>query len=328
MSKLYIDMFHYVRDLSHSRYPAIKGMNISTFKQQIAFLKYHFTIVRMEEVIEAYYGGKKLPDQAVLLTFDDGYVDHFQFVLPVLQEEGLQGSFFVPGKTFTEHKLLDVNKIHFILATADIGELVQEIYRQLDYYRGSEFDIPCNEELYRQCAGEDRLDDVDTIFVKRLLQAVLPERLRNTISSNLFTQYVGISEEVFAHELYLNYDQMKYMKRQGMYFGLHGYDHYWMETLDDENMQKDIDKALQAMEELIDRNLWVMNYPYGVYNEQVIHYIKENGCKFGVTTQVDIADTDRDNPYMVPRLDAVDLPPVSEHYKSFEKKERAGLYDE
>lgn len=319
MSKLYIDMFHYVRDLAHSRYPAIKGMNIDTFKRQIAFLKSHFTIVRMEDVIEAYYGGKKLPDRAALLTFDDGYADHYQYVFPILQEEGLQGSFFVPGRTFTEHKLLDVNKIHFILATARIGELVQEVYGQLDHYRGSEFDIPGNEELYRQCAGEDRLDDRDTIFVKRLLQTVLPERLRNLISSNLFTKYVGISEEVFAHELYLNYDQMKCMKRQGMYFGLHGYDHYWMETLDDGIMHNDISRALSVMESFIERDAWVMNYPYGVYNEQVIRYIKENGCKIAVTTQVDIADTEKDNPFTIPRLDAVDLPPVSEHYRSLEK---------
>lgn len=54
MAKLYIIMYHYVRDLKNSRYPNIKGLDYELFKQQIAFLKEHFTIVAMEDVIEAW----------------------------------------------------------------------------------------------------------------------------------------------------------------------------------------------------------------------------------------------------------------------------------
>lgn len=36
--KLYIVMYHYVRDLQYSRYPQIKGMDYQLFKEQIAFL--------------------------------------------------------------------------------------------------------------------------------------------------------------------------------------------------------------------------------------------------------------------------------------------------
>jgi len=31
-----------------------------------------------------------------------------------LEEFGIQGSFFIPGKTFATHQLLNVNKIHYI----------------------------------------------------------------------------------------------------------------------------------------------------------------------------------------------------------------------
>ena len=30
-SKLFISMYHYTRDLQHSRYPAIKGLDINLF---------------------------------------------------------------------------------------------------------------------------------------------------------------------------------------------------------------------------------------------------------------------------------------------------------
>ena len=32
------------------------------------------------------------------------------------------------------------------------------------------------------------------------------------------------------------------------------------------------------MDELIDRNCFVMNYPYGNYSEEVISYVKQKGC--------------------------------------------------
>lgn len=39
MGKLYIAMYHYTRDLKHSRYPEIKGLDKELFKNQIEFMK-------------------------------------------------------------------------------------------------------------------------------------------------------------------------------------------------------------------------------------------------------------------------------------------------
>ena len=77
MSKLYISMYHYTRDLSHSRYPGIRGLEISLFRRQIEFMKNNFSIVTMEQVLDAVGGNGKLPEKALLLTFDDGYIDNY-----------------------------------------------------------------------------------------------------------------------------------------------------------------------------------------------------------------------------------------------------------
>lgn len=52
MSKLTIVMYHYVRDLKNSRYPGIKGLDYSLFKQQIEFFEQKFSVVTMEKVLE------------------------------------------------------------------------------------------------------------------------------------------------------------------------------------------------------------------------------------------------------------------------------------
>lgn len=314
MPKLYIVMYHYVRNLKYSRFPELKGLDLELFKEQIKFLKNNFNIIRMEDVIAYYTGNYVLPENAVLLTFDDGYSDNYLNVFPILQEEKLQGSFFIPAKTFIEHQVLDVNKVHFVLASTNINNLIQDLFQELDYYRGKEYDIPSNQELFNTYAKEERFDKKETIFVKRLLQTVLPEKLRNIIASNMFNKYVGLSEEKFAYELYVNYEQIKCMKRAGMYIGIHGYNHYWLGNLEVEKMQQDIKRALEVMGDIVISDSWVMNYPYGSYNDEVISYIREKGCVLGLTTDVKIADLSADNRYLLPRLDTNDFPPKSENY--------------
>ena len=317
MNKLCIVMYHYVRELKDSRYPAIKALDYSLFIQQVKFLKEHFNIVTMEDVIEAYNSKTaNLPENACLLTFDDGYIDCFTSVFPILKENNVQGSFFIPGKSLQENVLLDVNKIHFILACANPKDLVKDIFYQLDSVREQMPNLPSNKELFLEYGVESRFDDKETIFVKRILQKGLPASYRNSISSILLKKYVGVSERVLAKELYMNRDQIKCMKDSGMFIGIHGYDHYWLGNLNKEEMQQDIDKSLEIMDEFIDKNKWVINYPYGSYSKDVIEYIANKGCKLGLITKVKIADA-TDSKYELPRLNCNDFPPKSNAYASF-----------
>lgn len=319
MGKLYISMYHYTRDIKHSRYPQIKGLDKELFKTQIEYFKNKFNIVTMEQVIESIQTGEsyRLPDNALLLTFDDGYIDNYTVAYPILEEYGLQGSFFILGKTFATHQLLDVNKIHYILASADIYKLVEDLKKQMDYYRGSEYQYASTDELFHEYTVANRFDIKETIFVKRMLQTVLPEKLRNTISSNLFEKYVGVTEEQLAYELYMTEEQVRTMKRHGMFIGIHGYDHYWLGNLPQEQMKEDISLALDVLDQFIDRKQWVMNYPYGSYNQEVIRYIRQQGACIGLTTDVRVAELGKDSAFELPRLDCNDFPPKSENYKMY-----------
>ena len=308
-------MYHYVRDLRNSRYPEIKGMDISLFKKQISFFKENFNPITIEELIAHYDKGYELPEKPLLLTFDDGYIDNFTSVFPILQENDIQGSFFIPGKTFSENVLLDVNKIHFVLASAPIEELYNDVINEIDnLIANNEYHEMSKEEMIKQYAVANRFDPKEVVFVKRILQMVLPENIRNRISSELFKKYVGIEEDKFARELYMNIDQIKCMKRNGMYIGLHGYDHYWLGKLDKDKMEKDIERSMEVLSDVIDEDSFIMNYPYGSYNDDVLSFLRSKGCKLGMTTEVRVADTQIDDRLLLPRLDCNDYPPKSDNY--------------
>lgn len=316
MNKLEVVMYHYVRDLKNSRYPEIKGLDLALFKQQIEYLQKYYSFVGMQDVIDAIYSGKKLPDNAIMLSFDDGYIDHYTNVFPILANKGIPAFFAMPGKILNEGKVLDVNKIHFILASAPIDQVKKELYVKLAECRSMGFDIKLDEELYGEYAVANRFDSADTIFVKRILQNAIDEKARNIIVDHLFKEFVTDNEAAFVSELYMNMDQIKTMKKYNMYFGLHGYEHYWFDKLTETEYKQDIDRALEVFEGVIDRNSWVFCYPYGATQESLLQYCKSINCVAGLTVEPKVADLDHVNPLLIPRFDTNDYPPKSEVPKS------------
>lgn len=311
-------MYHYTRDLKNSRYPEIKGLDINLMEEQFNFFKKNFNVIKMEDLISSIYDNKELPENPLLLTFDDGYIDNYSVALPMLKKFGFQGSFFIPAKTFKENKVLDVNKIHFILASASnrIEELLNDLFIELDMNRANN-NYLSNDLLYQHYAIANRFDDKNIVFIKRILQTAIPESIRNIITDKLFKKYIGIPEGEFAKELYLNENQIQTLKKEGMHIGVHGYDHYWLGNLSEEEMMTDIDKAINAMKDYIDLDNWVMNYPYGSYNDNVIKYVSSKGCKLGLSTVVDVVDINNCNKYSLPRLDCNDFPPKSNKYLEY-----------
>lgn len=328
MKNLTVIMYHYVRDLKNSRYPGIKGLQIELFREQIRYLKKHYNFITMEHLVDAYHNDRinELPDHPVLLTFDDAYIDHFTYVFPFLEHEHIQGSFFAPVKAVTEHTVLDVNKIHFILASTpenELPKLLNELRNQLDYYR-KDYGLQSFDYYFEKLAIANRFDSKEVIFVKRLLQVELDEKLRNVIASDVFQKVVGMDESMFSRELYMSLDQIKCMVDNGMHFGSHGYDHYWLNSLSKEKQEFEIKKSIEFIEAVGgDSNNWTICYPYGAYDDATIEVLKENGCKLGLTTRVDLADlADKgdDVLFKLPRLDTNDIPknanaPVNEWYK-------------
>lgn len=99
------------------------------------------------------------------------------------------------------------------MASADSCKVLESLNSELDYYRGIEFGYTSNDELFEQWGKPNHFDTAEVIFIKRILQVALPERLRNIIVNKLFCEYVTDNEEQFVDELYMNYEQIKEMKK-------------------------------------------------------------------------------------------------------------------
>ncbi len=95
-------MYHYVSTLPDDADDIRIGLTVTppVFRQQMAYLHDNgYTTISLYQLYDALMTGEPLPAKPVVLTFDDGYRDHYQEAFPILREFGFTGTFFVITET-------------------------------------------------------------------------------------------------------------------------------------------------------------------------------------------------------------------------------------
>jgi hypothetical protein len=247
---LTIVMYHYVRDLPRTRYPRIKGLRTQDFDGQLDYISKHYTACGFRDVTDAIDSDRPLPPNPCVLTFDDGLMDHYLTVFPRLLARGMVGCFFPSALAATRTVVLDVHKIHFVLAAApDPRKLVDTVFELLKPHR-TEHDLPDDATLYGTFAAPGRLDPEEIVFVKRALQWGLPEVVRSQIVDELFGRSVTEDEAAFASELYMEIPQLQAMVQNGMEVGGHGADHVWMDKLTPAEQEREVSRTVDFLSEV------------------------------------------------------------------------------
>jgi len=300
--------YHYVRPLAGSRFPRLKALDLAVFERQLDYLAANYRFVRTDEVIAAYRGEGDLPANGVLLTFDDGYSDHFRYVLPRFLDRGISGAFFVTATAALDRELMDVNRIQFTLASAgDVTALIDEIETGIEEGRG-EFDLKSPSEYRAELMLPNRFDGPEVAYVKRLLQAALPDALRARLAARLFRRFVTSDEAGFVEELYMGPGELRTMRQSGMHIGLHGNHHVWLDKMSRNDQASEIAGSKRVCAAVGQPETgFSFCAPYGRYNCDTLDLLREAGCAFAVTTRSAVARL-TDPPLEVPRLDTNEVP--------------------
>jgi peptidoglycan/xylan/chitin deacetylase (PgdA/CDA1 family) len=309
-NQLFIAMYHYVRPIQGSRFPRVRGLELGDFRVQLEHFSRKYAVVSMERVIAACQGLEALPPKALLLSFDDGYSDHFSHVLPLLHDRGWEGSFYIPACAPRQSEVLEVNMIQFVLQCCpSIAQLVQELDVQLTAH-AHEYELHSVEHYHREYEKPTRFDDGPTTYFKRLLQVVLPAELRTKLAREAFFRWVTRDELAFAQELYCSIDQIKTMRRCGMHIGGHGGDHRWLAGRPRDEQSAEIRHSTVFLDSVgVPRRRRSFCYPSGSYDGLTLELLREADFEIGLTTEVGSAKCSPLTALEMPRYDTNDFHP-------------------
>jgi peptidoglycan/xylan/chitin deacetylase (PgdA/CDA1 family) len=303
MMPLTVVMYHHVRSRSLRRFAEIPALESTRFREQLNYLAKNYRFVSIPECLAALQGGEPLPDAACLLTFDDGYAEHFTSVFPLLEERKIPAAFFPPARAVLRRELLDVHKIHFIFARAKSLAQLEAAVSSLSRQMGAE--IGTAEGVHPNV----RFDVGDRARLKQFLQRALPAALRAEIVDALFREVVAEDPSILADELYLTIDELRLMSRHGMYVGGHGWDHPWWDLLSDADQDQEISGTLEFLSLLGRRNdAWAFAYPYGSFTNTSALLLSRAGCGLAFTTEPVVAHLNPTSALKLPRLDTNDIP--------------------
>jgi peptidoglycan/xylan/chitin deacetylase (PgdA/CDA1 family) len=91
-------MYHYVSTLPPNADATRVDLTVepNMFRAHMRYLvEQGYTTISLYQLEDALQRGTQLPPNPIILTFDDGYVDHYTNVFPILQEMGMTATFFI-----------------------------------------------------------------------------------------------------------------------------------------------------------------------------------------------------------------------------------------
>ena len=298
--------YHYVRPIKNSKNKNIKGLEIKEFIKQLNFLKKNYNIISAYDIKEFLKNNQKIPKKSCLLTFDDGYKDHYKYVMPELIKRKLSGCFFPSAENILNHKVTDTNKIHFIL---DKQKSPNTILLDINtFLKKNHISLP-SKKVFMDFEKKffKRHDNKKIKFIKYLLQSWIPVNYRSKCCTHLFNKYLKIDEKEFSKNLYLSFKEIKDMIKNGMTFGGHGYKHIRLGELDFKNQLSEINKMIIFLKKFKINKDWIMCYPYGSFNNDTISILKKKNCLYGFSADPGKSILNKKNIFKMNRYDTNDL---------------------
>jgi peptidoglycan/xylan/chitin deacetylase (PgdA/CDA1 family) len=82
------------------------------FEKQMRFLARRRAPVSLSRLVESLAAGRDLPPRAVVVTLDDGYLDHLTVAGPILARHGIPATFFLPTGFVTRGENQWIDRVH------------------------------------------------------------------------------------------------------------------------------------------------------------------------------------------------------------------------
>lgn len=243
----------------------------------------------------------RVPKDAVVLTFDDGYRDNHDLLLPLLKEHGATATVFVQTGPM-KGRLNWLHHYFWVLHAVGPTKLAALVGAQLDrpHLRDDLARLPAD-----PVAAEYEL--------KRLLKYEVAAEDRDRILAAIFTEMGGDDAEL-ARAVYLGPDECRALDQAGVEIGAHTVNHLILSSLDPTRQRKEIEGSMRDLQSWLGHEVTSFAYPYGRtwdYDAHTLEILADLGFTCAITAMAGLNDTSTPR-YELRRIAVCDTTPLSD----------------
>jgi|TARA_R110000851_G_scaffold261811_1_gene414377 peptidoglycan/xylan/chitin deacetylase (PgdA/CDA1 family) len=241
------------------------GLSEDIFREQMRRIKKSFNVLTLEELLFENYSGR-FPENAVVVTFDDGYYDFSKYAFPIMKEEGIRPTLFITTGFVNGDLWLWPDKIRYALDNT--------------------------------CVDEFGIDQISTVLNLKLDA----ERAWHLISDYCLT-IKNHEKEVFIRSLYrklevkmpttpprdyrpVSWNEVREMMKDGLDVGSHSHSHPILTKLNEGELSDELKKSKELILKELKVTTRIFCYPNGQrtdFNDKVKEYVSDAGYQYAVS---------------------------------------------
>lgn len=250
-----------------------KHLHVRTFTAQLEFLKAHYQVIPLGELIQALASGGPLPDRAAVITIDDGYRSIYTVAYPALKALQLPAAVFLATEFVDDRRWLWTDRVEYAVSHA--------VHDAFDLAIGGERLHVDLKDRPSQMAADKRL---------RSAMKALPQERRDIAVTALEEAAGACLDVTSSNDLYepLHWREAAEMEQSGLVsIGSHTHTHVILARCTPERAAEELQQSKQIIEKRLGMPCTLFCYPNGRrgdFNGVTKRLLKDQGFAGGLTT--------------------------------------------
>ena len=256
--------YHRIND---DRDPFFPATPTTVFARQMEYLAHHLCVYPLADLIES-LRRRDVPENAVAITFDDGYRDNYSNAFPILRNLSLPATIFVATDAIESRRVLWHDRV-FSAFRETQARFLEAAGNNLDRYPLGTLaeKLVAQTEVLKVLRSLD--DSGRSLWIDRLID-------------NL-----GVADRQEAPDLMLTWEDVKIMQQKGISFGSHTVTHPILSKLSIHRLRQEIFESKRILEENVGTAVTAFAYPVGRredFNEMTKNCLREAGYACALTS--------------------------------------------
>lgn len=225
--------------------PGVVDATPARFEAQVELFARHFNLIGLAE-LERWLAGGELPPNPGLLTFDDGYRECVDVVLPILARHRAPAVFFIATRYVDERRVYWWDKIRLIVDRSRRPRIELTRPRPLSIDLGD-----------RDSAAADLCGLVRGSYGLDL------DRFLEEVAESAGVDIDAGAERALADRLVMTWDDVRALRDAGMDVQSHTHDHRVLQTLSAEQQLDELGRSREILEGELGDPVRAVAYPGG-----------------------------------------------------------------